>query len=57
MQDGLTTGKSLQNAIDATTGQWMAWTIGRQTSKDHGIPCGLPYLTGFVISCALAEEG
>lgn len=36
--------------------QWMGWSIGRQTSKDYGIPRGLPYLTGFVIHCEIAEE-
>jgi hypothetical protein len=35
---------------------WMGWTIGRQTSKQYGIPRGLPYLTGFVIHCEIAEE-
>jgi len=34
----------------------MGWTIGRQTSKDYGIPRGLPYLTGFVIHCEIVEE-
>ncbi len=26
------------------------------TSKQHGIPKGLPYLTGFVIHCEIVEE-
>ena len=47
---------SLDDAIHAATQQWMGWTIGRQTSKDYGIPRGLPYLTGFVIHCEIAEE-
>jgi hypothetical protein len=34
----------------------MGWTIGRQTSKQYGIPRGLPYLTGFLIHCEIAEE-
>jgi hypothetical protein len=34
----------------------MGWTIGRQTSKQCGIPKGLPYLTGFVIHCEIIEE-
>jgi hypothetical protein len=34
----------------------MGWTIGRLTSKQHGIPKGLPYLTGFVIHCEIIEE-
>lgn len=39
-------GHALAEAIIAATQQWMSWTIGRQTSKDYGIPRGLPYLTG-----------
>ena len=49
-------GLALVDAIHAATQQWMGWTIGRQTSKDYGIPRGLPYLTGFVIHCEIAEE-
>ena len=49
-------GSPLQDAIDAATRQWMGWTIGRQTSKDYGIPRGLPYLTGFVIHCEITDE-
>jgi hypothetical protein len=49
-------GHPLADAIHAATQQWMEWTIGRRTSKDYGIPRGLPYLTGFVIHCEIAEE-
>ena len=56
VHNGLFDGKSMQDAIDAATQQWMGWTIGRQTSRDYGIPRGLPYLTGFVIHCAISEE-
>ena len=49
-------GRALADAINAATQQWMGWKIGRRTSKDYGIPCGLPYLTGFVIHCEIAEE-
>jgi len=49
-------GRPIAEAIKAATQQWMAWTIGRQTSKDYGIPRGMPYLTGFVIHCAIADE-
>lgn len=56
VQNGLYEGKALADAINAATGRWMDWTIGRQTSKHYGIPMGLPYLTGFVVSCAMAEE-
>ena len=56
VQNGLFEGKSLQDAINAATARWMGWTIGRQTSKDYGIPKGLPYLTGFVIHCEVTDE-
>jgi hypothetical protein len=49
-------GHALADAINAATQQWMGWTIGRLTSKQYGIPRGLPYLTGFVIHCEIAEE-
>lgn len=49
-------GLSLQDSIDAATQQWMGWKIGGQTSKDYGIPRGMPYLSGFVIHCEIAEE-
>ena len=49
-------GKALVDAIHAAIQQWMTWTIGRLTSKQHGIPRGLPYLTGFVVHCEIMEE-
>jgi len=49
-------GHGLDEAIRAATQQWMGWTIGRQTSKQYGIPRGLPYLTGFVIHCEITDE-
>lgn len=49
-------GKSLEQAIHAAVARWMDWTIGRVTSRDYGIPRGLPYLVGFVIHCEIAEE-
>ncbi|MCB5247239.1 MAG: hypothetical protein LHW57_04345 [Candidatus Cloacimonetes bacterium] len=56
VQNGLFVGKTLQDAIDVATARWMGWTIGRGTSRDTGIPQGLPYLTGFVIHCGISEE-
>ena len=56
VHNGLCRGQTLADAINAATRQWMGWTIGRQTSKQYGIPRGLPYLTGFVIHCEIAEE-
>ena len=52
----LRAGHALADAINAATQRWMGWTIGRQTSKQYGIPRGLPYLTGFVIHCEIVEE-
>ena len=57
VQNGLYRGQTLENAINAATQQWMGWTINRMTSKQHGIPRGLPYLTGYVVHCAILEEG
>lgn len=56
VQNGLYTGVILADAINAATQRWMGWTIGRSTSKQYGIPKGLPYLTGFVIHCEIIEE-
>lgn len=55
VQNGLYTGATLAEAINAATQRWMGWTIGRSTSKQYGIPKGLPYLTGFVIHCEITE--
>lgn len=52
----LFTGNDVEHAIRAAVARWMGWTIGRQTSKDYGIPKGLPYLTGFVIHCEVTDE-
>ena len=56
VQNGLYTGATLADAINAATQRWMGWTIGRSTSKQYDIPKGLPYLTGFVIHCEIVEE-
>ena len=56
VRNGLFEGKALADAINAATQRWMGWTIDRQTSKQYGIPRGLPYLTGFVIHCEILEE-
>jgi hypothetical protein len=49
-------GATLPDAITKATATWMAWRIGSRTSRDTGIPSGLPYLTGFVISEGIAAE-
>ena len=56
VHNGLYAGANLKDAINSATQRWMGWTIGRLTSKQHGIPKGLPYLTGFVIHCEIVEE-
>ena len=54
--DAFDATRSLPDAIAAATNKWMAWTIGRQTSRNYGIPSGLPYLTGFVVHCGITDE-
>lgn len=56
VRDRIRDGQSVTEAIAATTQRWMGWTIGRETSKNYGIPRGLPYLTGFVIHCEIDDE-
>ena len=56
VRNHLLKGKALADAINAAITEWMGWTIGRQTSKQYGIPRGLPYLTGYVIHCGIIEE-
>jgi hypothetical protein len=48
-------GQPLPDAINAVAQQWMSWKISRATSVRHGIPRGLPYLTGLVIHCGTLE--
>lgn len=56
VQDQLHGSKALNAALDAAIDQWMSWTIGRESSGEAGIPRGLPYLTGFVITEGLMAE-
>ena len=53
--NGLHAGATLKASIEQATQQWMGWTIGRQASKDYGIPRGMPYLIGYVIHCEIVE--
>jgi hypothetical protein len=46
----------LEAAIEATIGRWQGWRIGRRTSRDEGIPAGLPYLTGWVTHFGILGE-
>lgn len=54
--NGLYAGLALLPAIEEAVVRWMGWTIGRRTSRETGIPVGLPHLTGFVIASAIASE-
>ncbi len=54
--NGLFEGRSLTDAIDAAVNRWMNWTIDRRTSRETGIPRGLPYLVGFVTDCEIMAE-
>lgn len=50
----------LEPAIASAIRRWQDWRIDRRTERDHGIPAGLPYLTGwvqhFAITAAMAES-
>ena len=54
--DQLHAGAALEAGIQAATGRWMAWRIGRDTARRHGIPRGLPYLTGWVAHHGIEAE-
>ena len=54
--NGLAAGRELKAAIAAAVQRWMGWTIGRRTTRETGIPIGLPYLTGFVIHCEIEAD-
>jgi hypothetical protein len=45
----------LAAAIDAAA-RWKGWRIDRRTSRDEGIPRGLPYLTGWVTHFQILGE-
>jgi hypothetical protein len=53
---GLFNGLTLPAAIDAAVHRWMSWTINRRTSRETGIPRGLPYLLGLVADCEIRSE-
>ena len=54
--NGLAAGKTIADAIEASTTRWMGWCIGAQAARETGIPHGLPYLTGFVINEGIAAD-
>ena len=54
--NGLCTGAPLGAATDAAIDRWMGWRIDRKTSRDEGIPVGLPYLTGWFTYFQILDE-
>ncbi len=54
--NALHAGLGLEAAIASAIARWQGWRIGRQTSREHGIPAGLPYLTGFVTHYQILDE-
>jgi len=52
----LARGLTLERAIAGSASRWMGWSIGRRTSREHGMPRGLPYLTGFVMAAEIDAE-
>jgi hypothetical protein len=50
----------LEPAIGSAIRRWQDWRIDRKTERDHGIPAGLPYLTGwvqhFAVTAAMLES-
>ena len=54
--NALHAGHALAAAIEHAVARWQSWRIGRQTSRDTGIPAGLPYLTGFVTRFLILDE-
>lgn len=54
--DGLLSGKTLDEAIEAAVDQWQRWTTTRQMQREEGIPAGLPYLTGRVTDIEITRN-
>jgi hypothetical protein len=54
--NGLLAGRAIEEAIDMAVTRWMGWTISWRTSRETGIPRGLPYLTGFVTHVEIEAE-
>ena len=49
-------GDPLARAIEHAVRTYQSWTISAQTARTHGIPAGLPYLTGWVQYHAIQAE-
>jgi hypothetical protein len=49
-------GGELGVAIEGAIARWEGWRISRADSRKHGIPKGLPYLTGWVTHFHIMDE-
>lgn len=56
VRNAMSNGTDPGTAIDITIARWMHWTISRHTSRETGIPQGLPHLTGLVTYCEIMAE-
>lgn len=57
VNNSMATGKlPVETATERTIERWQSWRIDRTTSREHGIPHGLPYLTGWVAHFEIAAE-
>ena len=56
VSNALHEGHALATAIEQAVARWQGWRIGRRTSRETGIPAGLPYLTGFVTHFQILDE-
>lgn len=48
--------QSIEAAIEGAIVTHQNWTISREASRRHGIPAGLPYLTGWVMFYEIESE-
>lgn len=47
---------SLKDCIASAAATYQRWSIGPRTEREHGIPRGLPYLTGWIQHYAITAE-
>ena len=53
---GLHAGHGIEDSIEKAIARWQGWRINRSTSRETGIPAGLPYLTGFATHFQILAE-
>jgi hypothetical protein len=56
VQNGLSGGAPIAEAIETAIARWQGWRIDRRTSREQGIPAGLPCLTGWVAHFRILDE-